>query len=191
MGKQGLKILSVVLIVFAAISVSYAQFAIPVSDTIVTGSLMSAGQDLAHFQVREGTMLTIRNDEQGFWYGLVPKVDEAKHVWIKGVKLIPQAGAPRVEEILKRMDIPAGDEVQLPFLAGDQSISVKIEETEKGVFPTIPSIKNPRDISSINPEHLQKLYGASGGGLCSLTCDSLTITSTAVRMSCGVCRGAR
>lgn len=191
MGKRWAKVLGAVFIAFTAISVSYAQFAIPTSNRILTGRLMSAGQSLASFQIREGTMLTVRDDEQGFWYGLVPRVDEAKHIIVKGVKLLPQEDSVRVVEVVKRLDAPLGDEIQLPFPTGSYDFSIKIEKLERGFFPTIPPIDNPRDIAAIKPEVLQKMYGASGGGLCSLTCDSLTVTSTAVRMSCGVCRGAR
>jgi hypothetical protein len=176
--------------ILMVVSIAYAQFSVPTSNSVLSGVLLSSNEVLVHFKIREGAMLTLRDEEQGFWYGLIPQIDpKTKGVRFRGVELTPRLGEyPDVREVLRYLDTPIGKQVPVPSPMGDYSISIQIEGVEEGDFPTIPPLKNPH---GMNPQSLQKIYGASGGGLCSLTCGSMTVTSTSVRMPCGVCEGAR
>jgi len=187
MGKRWVAGLGVSVGIFVALSVAYAQFAVPTSDRVISGILTLPDKSLAQFQVREGSMLIVRDDEQGFWYGLVPHIENAKVVRFNGYKLIsnPEA-SPTVQGTFRRLEVAIREQKALPPEA--PPLAIKVLAFETAYFPTIPAMKDP---SKLDPQSLQELYGASGNGFCSVTCGSTTVTSTSVRMRCGVCEGAR
>src|SRR4051812_21825491 len=106
MGKRWVAGLGVSVGIFVALSVAYAQFAVPTSDRVISGILTLPDKSLAQFQVREGSMLIVRDDEQGFWYGLVPHIENAKVVRFNGYKLIsnPEA-SPTVQGTFRRLEV--------------------------------------------------------------------------------------
>lgn len=188
MGKRWVTGLGLSVGIFVAVSIAYAQFAVPTSDRVISGVLTLPDKSLAQFQVREGSMLIVRkDDEQGFWYGLVPHIENAKVVRFNGYKLIsnPEA-APDVQQTFRRLEVALREQKALPSEA--PPLAIKILAFGAAYFPTIPAMRDP---SKIDPQSLRELYGASGNGFCSVTCGSTTVTSTSVRMSCGVCEGAR
>jgi len=189
MGKWWIIGLGVLVGILAALSIAYAQFAVPTSDTIISGVLTLPDKSLARFQVREGSMLIVRegDDEEGLWYGLIPHVENTKKARFSGYKLIPHSdAAPDVRPALRKLEVTIGEQTDLPL--DGLPLSVKLEGFGNGVFPTIPAIRDP---SKIDPQTLQAFYGASGNGFCSVTCGSTTVTSTSVQMECGACEGAR
>ena len=190
MVKWWAKCLGVVAGIFAVISIAYAQFSVPTSNRVFSGVLLSSGKNLASFEIREGAMLTVRDEGKGLWYGWVPLVDsETGQVKLKGFELTARPdGPPDIAEVVKRLDVRVGEEVALQTSFEEYDFSLAIQGISDKEFPTIPAVKNPKKMDA---EILQKVYGASGGGLCSLTCGPLTVTSTSVKMSCGVCEGAR
>jgi hypothetical protein len=160
---------------------------VPTSDKIISGILTLPDKSLAEFQVREGSMLLVRDDDEGLWYGLIPHVENTKQARFNSYKLIPHSdAAPDVRPALKRLEITIGEQTGVPL--DGLPLSIKIEGFRNGFFPTIPAFKDP---SKIDPQKLQAFYGASGNGFCSITCGSTTVTSTSVRMECGTCEGAR
>ena len=179
------RVLVLVLGIMAVFSIVYGQFAVPRSNKIIEGDLSLPSAVSAHFQVREGAMLTVRYEEQDRWYGVVPVIDERNDLKLTTFILEPGPDGPAVQEVLSSIDAKRGRQTPLSIQGYD--LAVGITKTFPAKFPTIPLV-DPR---GADPLALQKVYGASGGGLCSLTCGSVTVTATSVVMSCGSCEGAR
>lgn len=192
MAKRGVRRVMAAGIISAAISsIVYAQFAVPVSDRVLKGQIILPDRTtVATFEIREGAALAVRNNDGDgdFWYAFVPLIDKsAQKVRIKGFKFTPVPDDdPKVEEIIIGIDAPFGRVV--PLRVPDQFLAIKLEGVRQGYFPSIPAVEHP---SLRNPELLKMAYSSSGGGICSLTCNSTTVTATTVQMPCGVCRGAR
>jgi hypothetical protein len=193
------------LFLLAVIGVSVnAQFAIPISDYVSKGDLFVQADSLGrvgrplrvHFEAREGTMVTVRtvrNEGQDSWVGFVPVIDKGARV----ATLTPftlEAGDsdyPSVNQLMpdnKELLIKARLNSQATIPYPEFPVTLELHDFGKAYFPELPPLVDP---SQESPDKLVKLYGASGGGLCSLTCGTITVSATSVSMPCGTCTAIR
>jgi len=177
--------------ILAVASILYAQvFAVPKSDLMVEGRLLLPGGGAADFQVRDGAMLSVRDEEMGFWYGFVPVIKGAINgrPYFLYYVISPQEGTePAVRQVGEPVYFEAGSECKFPAL--DRSLDLQVRSVKEGVFRRIRVQKT----DGLEARELQRMYGPSGGGLCALSCGSSIFSANAVALDCGSCEtdGAR
>ncbi len=178
--------LAAILLLLVAVDVR-AQFAVPKSNEVVEGELvLPDGGGTAHFFAREGAMVTVRSEEeQGYWYGIVPVIDKGQVAFSVFELTSRGDDPPAIREIASGMKGRLNEAVEVDVLQG--TFQVKALDIQTWRFTKVRLV-DPRGAS---PAALQKLYGASGGGLCSVSCGTVTITATSVKASCGTCQGDR
>lgn len=171
-----------------AIPVPAEVFAVPISDKVIRGRIELSEGQVAHFSVREGSMLTVRNEESGYWYGFVPEMAQGgRQVKFTPFEITPQnIGSERIDQLIG---------LEFESLFGEVSEFTPARESFAFVVEGIGRLKlnkidqtSPR---SAQPRDLQKIFGASGGGLCCVSCGVITVCGGSVTMSCGSCSGGR
>lgn len=166
----------------------YAQaFAVPRSDEVVQVEIILPGGGQAKVEVRDGTMLTIRDEELGSMYGFAMTVDPgAARATMTTVEISDLSGGGQAvkqvggasENLVEGYPL----EVSTPFGV----FGFRLAGIVEGQFPNLRPLKNPLK-SGRTPSQLQKLFGKSGGGTCCVTCGVLTICGTRVTLDCGSC----
>jgi hypothetical protein len=154
-------------------------FGVPNSDKVLMGELVLPNGSSVKFGSRDGTMVTVQDEELGFWYGFQAALER-------------ENGQP----IVKLWDIINGNEAHqigtgspLNFGSAEEfrtkygSFLFRVDQAPTGNFPQIRLV-DPRQ--SRPPEFL-KLYGTSGGGICCVTCGYTTTCATVVEAECGSC----
>ena len=173
-------------IVAAPSSYSQEVFAVPVSDQIIRGEVVLPGGKTIRFGAREGTMVTIRDREKGYFIGFVPKIedDSSNEVkfrfftikeWIEDGKIAQ--GAYQILEATKVAK--PGSQITT------NELTLKFSEIVPGEFPGI-KLLDPR---TAKPLVLEQLYGVTSAGLCCLGCGGVTVCGSEVAGECGSCSG--
>ena len=173
-------VVATVLIYLTAMSGKvHAQFGAPNSDTVFGLEIVTKDGAFV-VAIRDGTMAIIRSD--AYWYGIVPSKgkDDADPVLFFSLQE-RLGGAPSVSEE-GSATLRHGKTVSFKN-HNDDGVKLTLRFVEVWNFPGIKII----DRRGVDPKTLQKLYGASSGGLCSVTCRGLTVTSTQVVLPCGSC----
>lgn len=179
---------TVVVVGLTACSFLYADaFGVPRSNLVVEGQIRLANGFSAHFYSREGTMLTIRDLEEGQWYGFVPVVSSGPNkVNFASYVITPTpSGGESVVEVESGVDIQKDSTNRFSFPDGG-AVEIQVLGVRPGKFSKAVLV-DPR---SRQPRELQKLYGAVGGGLCVLSCGGVTVGANSVQVECGSCQGA-
>jgi hypothetical protein len=172
---------------FSVASFLYAQaFGVPTSDIFFEGRLSLPDGQLVRYQAREGVLMTVRNEKNGYWFGLASKRSSDKSRQVD-VALFSISGRPDEPKLVQ---VGAGTfsvELQrsrvLP-LAGKQ-VAIYVDDINEGLFKKAAAV----DVSGLTPWDLKEMYGPAGGELCEISCGSLEVSANAVAMKCGACEG--
>jgi len=160
-----------------------AQFGVPISNRVFLLEIKedASKSHVSFVNIREGAMVTIRSDTQGYWFGIIPVLKEKSVQWIPFSLKAREGGAADLVQTEMRsvMDIAS------PATLGVKNIKfyVSIIKVEERRFPN-QQLTDPR---GKDPRYLQKIYGASGGGICCVSCSDMTVCGTDVKMACGEC----
>jgi hypothetical protein len=160
-------------------------FSVPISDEVIAGDLWVAGMPgspLAHFEAREGSMVSVRNEDSGTIFGIIPVLDEGGQVTFSAFEI----NGDDAVEILpgkKKEVVPLGEHLA-PVLIEGTPLLVSVRAVERRNF-LVKARTNP--LKASRPGQLQKLFGASGGGLCSVSCGPIGVAATGVVMDCARC----
>jgi hypothetical protein len=177
-------------------------FSVPISDKVVEGvitlpeGLMNLPAERAqdpsarevHFALREGTMVTVRDDKTGYAVGWVVKLEKVAgqdqptfRPFEIGPYMTPQGLGEKATQTGALATIALGNEQEFSTKLG--LLLLASREIRDGNFPNMRLI-NP---NGANPQRLQKLYGKSGGGTCCVSCGGITVCGSRVAMDCGEC----
>ena len=170
----------------AASSPQPNAFSVPVSDKVLEGQVQLPNGSHADVVVRDGGMVTIRDERNGYMLGLAAKVDDPakKTVGVRAFDIHADGEGQAAEEIPgTAMD---GARIGRPHAvnAAGHEFEFQIQAIKQGIFP--PGIASSR-AQGAAPDTLQRIFGASGGGTCCLTCSGFTVCASRVSMGCGVC----
>lgn len=177
-------------LVAAPKSYSEEVFAVPVSDQIIRGEIVLPGGKTIKFGAREGTMVTIRDRDNGYFIGLVPKVEDDSRgevkfrfftikEWVEKDKIFQGA-----YQILEATTVgEPGSRLSIATEHGE--FKLNFGEIVPGEFPGI-KLLDPR---TAKPLELERIYGVTGGGLCCLGCGGVTVCGSEVSGECGSCSG--
>jgi hypothetical protein len=182
-------------VLFGPAAPSLAEvFGAPVSDEVIEGDLYLKGKakPFVHFEVREGSMVTVRNTQDGSWYGITPVLSEKRELLFAGFRITDLGnGGQGVVQLVKDVQgdsneafsaISMGSSTPVHIFGSPLAITVQSVRAKKFI---VKAGISPLRASS--PHQLQKIFGASGGGLCSVTCGELSVTAAIVTMNCGRC----
>ena len=176
----------------------YAQgdaFTTPLSDRVIKFSITLPMPPISEkpeskkidVTVRDGTIITIRDERNNYAYGFVPYLDKNNQVFMMAFEI---GDAPGGGDSLKQLAEPytLSQVVQTRIPTRQGNFLLNMESIDKWSFPTIRPLdpKKPRP----RPSELEKIYGKSGGGSCCVSCGPLTVCATSVDMFCGSCDSA-
>jgi hypothetical protein len=180
-------ILGFLLLIGSAVSLlASGVFAVPVSEKVVVTQIDLPNGGRADVAIRDGSMIVVRNEEQGKMYGFVPKLSPtvASSLDMKVFEITDEPKGQAADEVLSSAvsDSRIGTEhkIELENLV----CQVRFRGVRNGKFPPVTVIKNPHDLPTDALEHL---FGTSSGSSCCLTCSGFTVCGARVSMGCGVC----
>jgi hypothetical protein len=162
-------------------------FSVPRSDEVIQVEIVLPGGAQAKAEVRDGSLLTIRNDAGGgYLYGFAMAVDaKSKRAAVTSVEIFDlPGGGQRVSQFGGPEDLMSGSPLEVETSRG--IFQFRLINIVTGKFPSIRPLKSPLK-SGVSPSQLQAIYGKSGGGTCCVSCASITICANQVDMTCGSC----
>jgi hypothetical protein len=163
-----------------ATGASAQPFGVPISDRVVRAELTLPDSQKATVEIREGTLLTVKNRELGYAFGLSPAIEADGHVELLVVEIYELERENEVT-FMNQLALEIGTSNTLLTHIGD--FEVLISGMYVGSFPQQPVVEPKR----FRPRELEKQFGATSGGTCCVTCGPWTICGSSVRLSCGSC----
>lgn len=173
---------------FLATSVQAQAFSVPRSDQVLVLELTTPEGERAKVEVRDGSLLTVRyDDDSSYLYGFSMAADakltsatisplDIRDLW---------DGGQEVRQLAKTIgDVPVGSSFEIPTPRG--TFEFKLLSIVEGLFPNTRPLREPV-ASGLSPTQLKKVYGKSAGGTCCVSCGPLTICATRVTLDCGSC----
>lgn len=165
-----------------------APFGVPVSDRVITLQISHPGMsEPAHVKVRDGSILTISNRDEGYAFSIAAAIreteDDTTMVELRALNLIEEGARTKIEQFAEAeltRDSPAW--ISPEGMAS--GFEVTLGEIVQGRFLAEPLL----DASRFSPSELRKIYGTTGGTCC-VTCGLFTICGDSVSLSCGSCDG--
>lgn len=166
-----------------------APFGVPVSDRVVTLQISHPGMsEPAQVQVRDGSMLTISNRDEGYSFGIAAAIrkDEADMTTVKllALELIEKEGQRTHIEQFANVELTPDSPAWISKEGMTTGFEVTLGEIGQGRFLAEPLLESSR----FSPSELRKIYGTTGGTCC-VTCGPFTICGDSVSLSCGSCDG--
>lgn len=156
-------------------------FGVPTSDRIVVAELTLPDSNQATVDVREGTLLTVKNQDLGYTIGLSPVIDESTgHVEFLVVDVLETETGSHVE-FLSQIGLEVGTFGSVATYMGD--LDIQVEDVKVGKFPRQPVVEPRR----LGPRELEQQFGVTAGGVCCVTCGPWTICGSSVSLGCGSC----
>jgi hypothetical protein len=164
--------------------VSSAEFfGVPKSDRVVAVEISFPQDNMPHpinVTVRDGTMLTIINEETGRTDAWAPAIGPDGSPVFRHFQVFTDARGDHPKQEGKAERIP--DSESQDFLAG-WTYRLTNKGITLGSFPNLPAPKT----GELSPGRLSKIYGKTGGGMCCVSCGGLTVCAASVDMDCGYC----
>jgi len=156
-------------------------FGVPTSDRVVRAEIQLPDGKMATVDIREGTLVTLKNRDLGFMVGLSPSVDEVDgHVELLVVD-IDEVDQRSDVQFLAQQGLALGEVETIQTFLGE--LDVRLLDVFVGTFPRQPVT----DPGRFRPKELEKQFGVTSGGTCCVTCGPWTICGSSVRLSCGSC----
>lgn len=154
-------------------------FGVPNSDQVLWGELVLPNGHKVRFGSRDGTMVTIKDTQRGYWFGFQTALEkESKEPLVKVWQI--QGSTARQIGFELPLTLGATEELDTESAFGFQ---FRLDKISLGRFPQVKLV-DPR---RTKPRELLSLYGSAGGGICCVTCGSTTTCGTVVIAECGSC----
>jgi len=171
-------------------------FGVPISDRVIVGTVDIKGTSVT-FAVREGTLLTLEDTDTDTMVGLSPAItDESAGAiaWLP-LKIVTTTGGRQELQFIPlkndeelRVDVGRPTSLPLPDTAWLGPFEVASISPPWRGFPTLPS---PGNALESEPSALRAQFGRSSGNSCCVSCGTISVCGTSVRIaSCGVCQDA-
>jgi hypothetical protein len=167
-------------------------FSAPISDKVVDARLTLEGKEVS-FSLLEGSIATIRDEDNGESFGLLPSIDlgaQKIRFGLFSIERTKPSGERRISEV-GRLELQIGSAAPIQQL--ERPILLQVEAVRKTRTQVDPKEKkqsdqepNPDSTSSLE---VRKVLGTSGGGMCCVICGSITVCANHVQMHCGSCGG--
>ena len=178
--KDRLRRLAYLLVVMGLIATAIGSsqvISLPGSGKLIDAELRLPQGAAPRVHAREGAMITVRDEKNGHQFGLIPIINNRSgKATISSFDIIELKGGQEIRETSIQA-IESG--VYKKINQGKGSVDIKLNNVE-----TDSSLKQDQSLG------LRKVYGASGGGLCCVSCDSITVCANRVDMDCGSCNAS-